>query len=141
MSEMERIFNKAFERFQIYLPPDDVAQKRRGKIVKRGWAIWYLFGADSRGEYLDYYAAHRMTYDSHVRIYADGTTESLPALCSMYSLPDGYTPEQEQGIRAEHFAKNRQIADALAEKGFGLEGDEPGGVAINRYLTLNDVDK
>lgn len=29
-------------------------------------------GEDGRGEYLDYYAAHRMTEDAHVRLYADG---------------------------------------------------------------------
>ena len=113
MSEMERIFNKSFERFQIYLPSDD----------------------------LDYYSSHRMVGDDHIRIYADGTTESLPALCSFYTMPAGCTPEQEKRIREEYAAKNRQIAEELEEKGFGLEGDEPGGVDINRYLTLNDVEK
>jgi hypothetical protein len=141
MSKMESVFNKSFERFQICLPPDDVAHKRRGKIVKGGWVIWYLFGADSRGEYLDYYATHRMTTDSHLRIYDNGITEHLPALHSGYVLPAGYTKEQEQLIKEEYFAQNRQIAEMLKEKGFGLEGDEPGGVAINRYLALNDVEK
>ena len=141
MSEIERVFNKSFEPFQIALPPEDAARRQRGKIVKAGWVVWYAFGADTRGEYLDYYAAHRMTNDRHVRIYADGTTENLPALCSMYFLPSGCTPEQEQRIKKEHAAENRRIAKALDEKGFGLAGDEPGGVAINRYLTINDVEK
>ena len=141
MSEIERVFNEAFRPFQISLAPEDLAQKRRGGIVQRGWAIWYLFGADARGEYMDYYAAHRMTNDRHVRIYADGTTESLPALCSMYFLPPGCTPEQEQHIRNGHTAENRQIAKMLVEKGFGLAGGEPGGVVVNRYLTLQDAEE
>lgn len=141
MSEIERIFNEEFRQFEISLPPDDVAQKQRGKIVKRGWVIWYLFGADGRGEYLDYYAAHRMTNDRHIRIYADGTTEHLPAVCSMCFYPPNCTPEEEQRILREHAAKNRQIAKDLDEKGFGLTGNEPGGVVMNRFLTLKDDNK
>lgn len=38
----------------IPLPPEDVKEKRRGKILAAGWAICYLFGTDEQGEYLDY---------------------------------------------------------------------------------------
>ena len=29
----------------------------------------------------------------------------------------------------------------LEEKGFGMEGDEPGGVQINRFLALGGMDE
>jgi hypothetical protein len=39
------------------------AAGRRGQINAEGWAIWYLFGNDDRGEYLDSYAAQRLEAD------------------------------------------------------------------------------
>ena len=82
MRNIERRFRLGFASWGITLPPEHVREKRRGKIVESGWAIWYLFGSDERGEYLDYYASHRMTDDRHVRTREDGTEECLPAISS-----------------------------------------------------------
>jgi hypothetical protein len=135
MNAIESQFNATFAHWSICLPPDDVANRRRGKIVKAGWAIWYLFGADEQGEYLDYYASHRMTNAEHVRLYADGQEEALPSirgfrLCSQ-------DPEEDKRLKAEYDAANQRIARLLEEKGFGIAGDEPGGVLINRALHVN----
>jgi hypothetical protein len=65
------------------LPPDHIEERRQGKLVAAGWAIWYLFGEDELGEYLDYYASHRMTNDRHIRIREDGTEECLPTVSTM----------------------------------------------------------
>jgi hypothetical protein len=80
MNEIETQFNAAFSHWNIRLPPEDLAQRRRGKIVQAGWTIWYLFGADEHGDYLDYYATHHMTNDRHVRLYANGRSEGLPTM-------------------------------------------------------------
>ncbi len=64
---IEAAFAEDFFHWGITLPPDDVRQRRQGEIAAAGWAIWYLFDSDERGEYLDYYASHRMTSDRHVR--------------------------------------------------------------------------
>lgn len=138
MTETERIFNATFAAFHISLPPEAVARKQRGKIVAGGWVICYLFGGDGRGEYLDYYASHRMTEDRHVRIYADGTVKGLPSIDGMCVFPAGCTRAEEERISKEHDSRNRQIAEELAAKGFDLSGDEPGGVAINRHLRLKE---
>jgi hypothetical protein len=37
-------------------------------------------------------------------------------------------------------ARNREIARMLDAKGFGVRGDEPGGVLINRFLRLGGLD-
>jgi hypothetical protein len=79
MKIIEDCSNADFAHWGIRLPPHDVANRHRRKLVKAGWAIWYLFGSDKKGEYLDYYAAHRMTNDRHVGIYADGKEKCLPA--------------------------------------------------------------
>lgn len=130
MSEIESRFNAAFAHWKIRLPPEDLAARRRGKINEAGWAIWYLFGSDERGEYLDYYAAHRMTNDSHIRIYADGREESLPAHMDMrLSSSD---PVEDARLAEAYRAEGRRVDQLLREKGFGLAGDEPGGVQVRR---------
>jgi hypothetical protein len=77
MTNIESKFNDSFAHWEIRLPSDAVEHRKRGKIVQAGWAIWYLFGFDEKGEYLDYYASHRMTNDRHVRIYARAFSELL----------------------------------------------------------------
>ncbi len=138
MKEIEKRFRRDFEPWGISLPPEDVRERRRGKILAAGWAIWYLFGSDEGGGYLDYYACHRMTGDRHVRIRENGDEENLPAVVSM--RPVSRDPEENARLEAEHLAENRRVARMLEEKGFGMEGNEPGGVQINRYLTLGRND-
>ena len=138
MEKVEAAFNANFRHGDIRLPPEDVATRSRGKIVQGGWAIWYLFGSDDRGEYLDYYASHRMTSDQHVRIRADGGTEDLPTIQGARIIAED--PEEDARREADYFARNRQVAEMLEAKGFGLEGDEPGGVQVNRYLHVNKWD-
>ena len=136
MKKIETQFNGSFAKWEIRLPPEGLQRRERGKIVQAGWAIWYLFGSDEHGEYLDYYASHRMTDDCHERIYSDGRVESLPAIDAF--VLSSSDPEEAARLKAESRARNREISELLAEKGFGLAGDEPGGVQINRSLRLED---
>jgi hypothetical protein len=138
MTNIERHFADAFSHWDITVPPDAVAARSRGKIVQAGWAIWYLFGSDKRGDYLDYYASHRMTDDSHVRVYEDGAVEYLPTIQSGRFLSED--PEEDARLEAEYRARNEEAARLLEEKGFGLTGEEPGGVQMNRYLRLGKWD-
>ena len=98
------------------MPPDDVANRRRGKILKAGWDILYLFGSNEKGEYLDLYAAHRMTNDQHLRIYANGQEESLPAFEDGRRGSDD--PAEDARLKAEFDANRQRIADLLNDKGF-----------------------
>jgi hypothetical protein len=138
MTKMEEHFNAAFAHWDIRLPAEDVAARRRGKIVEAGWAIWYLFGSDEHGDYLDYYASHRMTNDRHVRIHADGRVESLPALSDMMISGPG---DDKAKVEAEFYASNNRVAKMLEDKGFGIAGDEPMSVQLNRYLWLKREEK
>lgn len=83
MREIERCFNDDFVPWGISLPPEHKRNRRRGKSVEAGWAIWYLFGSDEKGEYLDYYASPRMTNDRHLRIREDGFEEHLPIISTI----------------------------------------------------------
>jgi len=128
-------FSRDFSKWAIRLPREDVAQRRRGRINAEGWAIWYLFGNDDRGEYLDYYAAHRMTDDRHVRIYAGGERENLPTIQSFRPCSDD--PAEEKRLEADFVAENQRVAALLEDKGFGLDGSEPVSVVINRIVRVD----
>jgi hypothetical protein len=132
MREIEEQFRRDFGAWGIALPPENVKERRRGKILAAGWAIWYLFGTDERGEYLDYYASHRMTDDRHVRLRGDGTGEDLPAVVGMRVVSRDH--EEDARLEAEYLEENRRVARMLEEKGFGVAGDEPALIAVNRYL-------
>ena len=111
------IFAKRFAHWEIILPEKDIKTRSGGYIQCAGWLIQYCFGKDGRGlEYLDYYAAHRMTDDSHRRIYEDGREESLPALSSMYLVSDD--PVKAKEIKDDYEARNRKVVELLSEKGF-----------------------
>lgn len=135
MDTAAELFSRDFSHWAIRLPPEDVAHRRRGRIDQEGWTIWYLFGGDDRGEYVDYYATHRMTDDRHVRIYASGEREELPTIQSFRPCSDD--PVEDQRLADELFAKNQQVAALLESKGFGLDGSEPVSVLINRIVRVN----
>ncbi len=114
---METAFAEFFSPWGITLPPQDVRERRRGKIYAAGWAIWYLFGSDERGEYLDFYASHRMKgEDDHARIREDGSMEGLPAISSMRMVSKD--PEEDARLEAEHRQETLEVERMLEEKGF-----------------------
>lgn len=134
MDKIVERFNRDFAHWGIRLPRYAVKKRGRGKIKKAGWAIWYRFGVDARGEYLDYYSAHRMTDDQHTRVYEDGHIEILPTTNPLVGVTND--PDKNAGITAKICAKNQEIAAMLAEKGFGSSGEESGAIQITRFLRV-----
>jgi hypothetical protein len=129
-------FDDYFAHWRIKLPLEDVADRQRGEIFKAGWTIWYVFGSDERGEFLDFYASHRMSEDSHVRLYADGTSEYLPSIKGLRICADD--PQEDKRLEAEYLEENKRVSELLESKGFGLSGGEPLSVAINRVLRTGE---
>lgn len=139
MDKIEASFNAKFANWSICLPSKNIAQRKRGKVIKAGWAIWYLFGSDASGEYLDYYASHRMTNDRHIRIHSDGRCESLPVFQDFRVSSED--PEEDARLDAEYYAEAKRVAELLEAKGFGLQGDEPGGVQMRRCEQMHKLDE
>jgi len=132
-------FDADFTAWKIRLPARDLKARRPGRILKAGWAISYVFGRDEQGEYLDYYASHRMTEDGHVRLRDGARGESLPTIGGLRIVsPD---PVEDARLEAEQVARNREVARMLDAKGLGMQGDEPGGVLMNRFLRLGGADE
>lgn len=131
MDKIAEQFNFRFHRWEIELPPDDIAQRRRGKIQKGGWVVWYLFGRDETGEYLDVYAQHRNCED-HYRLYESGERKNLPTPWDVYPVTGD--PVADAKEKEAFLAHNQEVGKLLANKGFGMEGDEPLGIQVNALL-------
>ena len=105
-------------------------------IVQRGWTIWTRFDvhAEDGREHLDCYSMHRMTNDRHVRWYADGETENLPAMAQGYSYPKDATEAEIEAAQERLFAHNRAVEKLLEEKGFVMTDEAHPSAQVNRYL-------
>ena len=146
MGNQERLrqrFNRVFAHWEIELPADAMSPGLVWIIVQRGWTIWSRFDVDDEDgrERLDYYAMHRMTNDRHVRLYADGEPEYLPAIAEGYSYSEDATEAEKEAARARYIAKNQAVEKLLEEKGFVMIDQAHTSAQVNRYLqTHPDVD-
>ena len=130
MHRIEAQFKQSFLPWGIELPREAIEARQRGIIVEAGWTIWYLFGSDDSGEYLDYYSSNRMTNDSHVRISEDGRVEGLESLWEMRETSED--PDENARLENEFWEHNERVAKLLEAKGFGLTGDEHGSAIVRR---------
>jgi hypothetical protein len=112
------MFAKRFAHWGITLPAENLRLRSAGHIEKGGWLIQFCFGHDEKGDYLDYYASHRMTDDDHVRLYADGTKIELAALGGLQLTSTD--PVEAKRLEEEFFETNRKITEELVAKGFNL---------------------
>jgi hypothetical protein len=112
---ISRVFNSTFARWKLRIPGENLAREKAGFIQKEGWLVQYGFGRDEKGGYLDYYAAHRMTNDDHVRIREDGSREYLETMRELCVIPEG---GDEEEARRSFYEANRRVAEALVAKGF-----------------------
>lgn len=127
-------FNAYFARFDIAIAPEDAAVGTRRAISGRGWRIRYRVDPDDAGvPCLEFYATHRMTSDTHVRIWADGHIDDLDAIWESYAY-DAKTPGSEQAAKARYLEHNQAVANQLRERGLFPEGD------INAFLRTGALD-
>ena len=116
MNRIAQAFREDFSNWGLEIPPESLASRTPGVIQASGWLIQFTFGRDSRGEYLDYYASHRMTDDSHVRLYETGRRQHLSSLASFFVTSSD--PIEAKRSEAAYHRRNRRIARQLAAKGF-----------------------
>ena len=118
-------FNCTFAHWEIELPVVAVSPGRVWFIVQRGWTIWTRFdiSAEDGRECLDYYAMHRMTGDRHVRLYANGEEEDLPAMAGSYGYSEGATEAEKEAARGQVFRGQPSCGEAARRE--GLRHDRP----------------
>lgn len=120
---LQTTFARMLSYFGYQLPEDDVLFRRRGQIGGEdgdygyGDTVTYLFGADTRGEYLDYYMLHRIAGDAHIRIYEDGSWEHLDVI-SPFGPHHADDPIENERLRHEDQDEVERIRTMLRDKGF-----------------------
>lgn len=118
-------FEQDFARWGLHLPPEDVAARRSGQLREAGWTVFYDFGQDVRGEFLDYYAGLRDATDEtvnddwHVRLYESGERVTLPTVLEAYMYSREPTREELDRARRKY-----------AERRAGEPGTAPGVVPV-----------
>jgi hypothetical protein len=112
------VFAKYFEQWDITLPKENLNNRSDGKIQAEGWTIKYLFDRDQRGEYMDFYATHRMTNDRHVRIRDDGQTQLLPSFMEFTVYSEDASSEERMQAEREYHEHNNHVEELLRKKGF-----------------------
>lgn len=118
IDRVDRLFTQYFAPWSITLPAEALAERQAGCIQQAGWTIQYQWGSDERGEYLDFYATHRMTNDRHVRLRESGEVESLPSYQEHIIYPANASQEEITRVERECYEHNRAVAELLRQKGF-----------------------
>jgi hypothetical protein len=98
LGKLQAEFLRQVGRLGFELPEENVAARQRGMLPDDGdeedyaggygEICDYLFGRGEKGEYVDYYIAHRIWGDRHVRIWETGETEDLETFSVMFSPPE-----------------------------------------------------
>lgn len=133
---LRKRFNREFSEWGIEHPLDAMSPGRVWLVVQRGWTIWTRFDIDPEDgrARLDYYAMHRMTDDRHVRLYADGEEEELPAMAESFGYPEDATRAEREAARAKVLAENRAVEKLLEEKGFVMTDQAHPSAQVSRYF-------
>jgi hypothetical protein len=114
MSSISEGFQEYFEDFDLTLPEPIPA---KGKLQTGGWNIAFVLGKDDGGNpCLDFFAEHRMTTPSHVRILHDGSIESLASYQMSYSHDPDVEGDEDRAIQ-EMEAHNDRVSEILKAKG------------------------
>lgn len=123
--------------FDLEPPP---AGPRRGFARQRGGSgrIRYAFGADERGEFLEFYSFHRVWGDLHARIRADGKIEPLDVLET--AVPVTGDPDEDRRVVEAQNERNRRVLQELDEAGLLSGGPIPASFELNAALVSGLLD-
>jgi len=135
VERIEAQFNARFARWDITLPREAVADRTGGHVFAHGWHIGLIWGEEKGEQYLELLAQHRMTSDNHLRIFASGRVEALPAVNEFFAHASGADEVEIERARHRYYAHNSRVSDELRAKGLlPLPGENLPAHEINEYL-------
>jgi len=112
-AKIREAFAAYFKDFDISLP--DVVPAS-GLIQQAGWNIRYIAGRDAARRYIELYAMHRLTNDRHLRIYDDGTVDTLPTVSQGAMFNPDIPGDRERAEREGKETDDRLITE-LKQRG------------------------
>ncbi|MFN2390120.1 MAG: hypothetical protein ABR575_11025 [Actinomycetota bacterium] len=112
----------------------------RGAVRQREGSglVRYVYAADDRGRYLEFYSFHRIWGDSYARIYESGDVEHLPTLQTM--LPVTGDPDEDARARDEQNKANQELLRRLDDAGLLSGGPVPMSFQINSAIVTGAID-
>jgi hypothetical protein len=112
---IEEITVALFANLDIPLTPEMLSGFRSGYINFKGWDMSFVLGENpEKGPFLATLSSHRMSGESHRRLYASGEIEDLPASGMTLFDPD-LTEEEQQAADEE---KEKEMMEQLRLSGF-----------------------
>jgi hypothetical protein len=119
MIKIKEWFDRNFKYWDIPFPQEFLERRIKGVIRHRGWCISYIFGKNKKGEYLEFYASHRMTNDRHLRIYESGKVQGLATTGGGEFLFYGKNPTEKKILLVQKKAEQREkrVAAILCRRG------------------------
>ena len=114
--KIKEVFEEYFQPLCVPLPEENLHDRTAGQTEGEGWYVDFVFGANEKGEYLDFFAVHRMTNSRHNRIYSDGTQIGLEYVRE-WGYAVGATDEETRRNREEMCEHNERVYEILRKKG------------------------
>ena len=111
-------FKENFSKFRLRIPERNLIERSPGIITLNSRVVEFLFGRDSCGEYIEYYAVSRFSGDSHARIYEDGKMLELEAL-RPYTVTTNRQPDLEKSKQQTRKINERILAELKTAGFFG----------------------
>jgi len=132
---LRRRFDEIFEPWGLQLPQSSVIARHAGFLRQTGGSGWvrYVFGRDEEGEYLEFYALHRIAGDRHARIHESEAVTDLDVLQTMHVV-DPDRPEITARKEREMRERNSALLQQLEGAGLFSGGPVPNSFLINAYL-------
>lgn len=109
---IDETFRDRYKHWELEICDFKEISEGKFKLSDKGWNIRCIIG----DEYIQFYATHRMTSDTHYRIYTDGTIKKLDAAREAYSWNPEVDGDREIK-QQEYFEYNRKIGEMLKELG------------------------
>ena len=132
LQKIQKTFRGLYYR-TLEIPEENLRERKPGSIPCGSGRLTFVFGVSEGREYLEYYLHHRISGDSHGRIFEDGRHESLPELSTMYGCnPD--IPGDEERSRREMEKNYREVFEDLKKKGLLDAG--PVSLQVNAHLVM-----
>jgi ADP-ribosyl-[dinitrogen reductase] hydrolase len=107
-------FESYFHDPKVHFP--EKAKNAGGIIAEGGWSIRYLLGRENSRTFMELYAINRRTSDRHLRIFEDGTVETLPIVSQGYTYKPDVSGDEERA-KQEQESKDQPIISDLRRKG------------------------
>jgi|GEM_PF-3593705 hypothetical protein len=119
-------------------PPPSGASSGAVHQINGSGLVRYVYGADDRGRYLEFYSFHRIRGDLHARIYESGDIQHLTTLQTMLVVTGD--PDKDARARDKQNKANQELLRQLDDAGLLSGGPVPMSFRVNSAIVTGTID-